>query len=983
MNYQRFVVFLVSLLMCVAIGVTVYYFMKDEEYIFLQTQEVNVNVGDKFALEYKHENPLDSTKIEWEIKNTDLVTYDEETGLFTAIAGGTTEIWLNTTRKDWKIQQCFVKIGDGSAENPTIISDVNGLQNIATNGHYILISDIDLQGQDWQPLCSAGAFAGELDGNGHTIKNLTVTANTGIVNAGLFGELTYKAYVHDLTLDTVNISGNIENVGAVAGTNKGLIEKVRATNVNLSSWKESTTPRIGGIAGVTFAYAEASATPVNYDTIGRIDRCEVSNATLYSGKNAHIGGLTARLEGGFVLNSFFVGSIVSATSADTVGAGIVVSMIATQNSNAKIKDNYAVVTFSNVAKKAGVVYANEFNAYKAPSTDTIISENIIWGQYFDATVCGDASVKAIVSTGYSNENEFNNRVSDGKIVASGVATSFLQMAGNDQTTIYSHTNYKGLEFFEKVYNYDFLITWKIEAGVNNGYPSLQMGGKADDAIINITGTEEPEEPIDPEDPIDTRSLLQRLQDCKEGETIALGDDLDWAYKNWEPVGTESAPFNGTFDGRGKVVSNIKIVDGSEFKGLFGVLGDKAKITNITFKNVKILNAEGFDYVGIVAGMNNGGTISNVTIENFEIVNGKNVGGVVGYNGGLVDGVKVINTDSTFKNININNNEVAKVGGIVGVNKGTVVSSKCLVELTVQKSGDSDTFVGGIIGDNSGYVNDVICKSNILSQANANRVGGIIGYNTGNVVSVAYKGSITAKTNSSNVYLGGIAGFNILNGRIEKSSVQGTFTAYNVGGLVAYNGNNETYISQCNVFDATLVGEQVGGFISTMSLGKMENCSVVATIRGNSSNAVKAGFAVVVAGGTDSKGKGDCARIENCFVGVTYEGEGTNWAETTSSIRVSLANSNAYKQGGFIKNCVYDSTLANGAKTQGGSTTLFGNNNSGNYDGNRYDNLDGRASTEDCYKASTYSKDNRNWDNVNIWSLGNASYPKVKTAKTID
>lgn len=985
MNYQKFVVFLVSLLMCVAVGVTVYYFMKDEEYIFLQTQEVNVNVGDKFKLDYTHENPLDSTEIKWEIKDKDLLTYDEETGMFTAIAGGTTEIWLDTTRKDWKIQQCYVKIGDGSEENPTIISSGDALKNIGTTGHYILISDIDLQGQNWAPLCSAGAFAGELNGNGHTIKNLTITANAVLGNAGLFGELTYRAYVHDLVLDTVTISGNIENVGAVAGTNCGLIEKVRVVNANLSSLRESTTPLIGGIAGITKANADGALSTelLNYNMFGRIDRCEVSNASLSSSKTAYIGGLTARLDGGFVLNSFFVGNIASAESVSTTGAGIVATMVATSKSNAKLKDNYAVVTFTNVAKKAGVVYQSNFSAY-VDGSGKVISENIIWGQYFDANVCNDPSVKAIVSTGYTNESDYNARVNDGKLVASGKSTSFLKMTDEGQDTIYSHTNYKGITFYEKSYNYDFSVTWKIDAQTNNGYPALVMGGKADDAIIAITGDEALEDPT-PEIIVDKRSLWQKLADCKEGEEIALAreDSIDWNFGDWEVIGTEDNPFNGTFNGNGATVKNIKIVAGSDYKGLFGVLGSKARITNITFENVKVVGADGFDYVGIVAGYNNGGVISGVTVKNFEIVGGKNVGGVVGYNKGIITETNVINTDSAYKNISINSNAVARVGGIAGLNKLTISDSKCTVELTVQKTDDSDTYVGGIAGENGGIIANSISKSNILAKSNVCRVGGIVGHNTATIAQVAYKGSITAKTDSSNAYVAGIAGFNILNGRIEKSSVQGTFTAYNVAGLVGYNANNETYISQCNVENTTLSGEQVGGFITTMSLGKMENCSVVATAKGLSEKSTKAGFAVVVAGGTDRKSNGNCARIENSFVAVKYEGEGTNWAETTSSIRVSLANSNALKQGGFIKNCIYDSTLAKGAKTQGGSTTIFGNNNSGNYDGNRYDNLDGRTSTEDCYLASTYSKDNRNWDNVNIWTLGSGEYPKVKTAKTID
>ncbi len=983
MNYQKFIVFLVSLLMCVAIGVTTYYFMKDEEYIFLQTQEVNVNVGEKFKLEFKHDNPLKSTKLSWEVQNKDLLSYDEESGVFTAKAGGTTEIWLNTTRRGWKVQRCFVKIGEGTAENPTIIKDFASLESIASDGHYILISDIDLQGKEWKPLCTTGAFSGELNGNGHTIKNLTITANAELVNAGLFGEISYTGYVHDLKLDAVNIGGNITNVGAVAGTNKGLIEKVSVTNAKLSSLRELSTAYIGGIAGVSYAYAESTDAALNYNMFGRIDRCEVTSAELFAKGSAKIGGLTARIEGGFVLNSYFVGKIATTQDSDAVGAGIAAQMVATQKSNAKVKDNYAVVTFESIKNKAGVVYSNDFSAYTESGTGKLISENIIWGQYFDATVCNDPSVKAIVATGYASETEFNLRVSDEKVVAKGVSTNYLKFAESGQEAIFSHRNYKGLEFFEKAYNYDFLVTWKMDAEANGGYPSLQMGGKADDGIINITGTEEPTEPDDPEDPIDNRTLLQKLQQCKEGETIALGADLDWAYKNWEPVGSDDKPFNGILDGRGKTISNITVVGGEGVKGLFGVLGSNAKIMNITFKNVKIVSADGIQYVGVIAGKNSGGTIVDVTIENYDITGGINIGAVVGLNGGIIENAKVINTDKTFKNINTNNNQVEKVGGIAAINKGTISSSSNSVELTIQKNDDSNTYVGGIAGETSGYISETTCTSSILSKAPSNRVGGIVGFNTGKINRVAYKGSITGNTDNNNNYVAGIAGYNVSGGQIEKSSAQGTLTGYNVAGLVGYNASNEARISQCNVSDMTLVGEQVGGLITTMSLGRMENCSVVATARGLSKDSTKAGFAVVVAGGTNASSKGDCARIENCFAGVKYEGEGKNWAETTSKVRVSLANSNALKQGGFIKNCIYDSTLAKGASTQGGSSTILGNNNSGNYDGNRYDNLDGRTSTENCYLASTYSKDNRNWDNTNIWTLGNGEYPKVKTAKTID
>ena len=60
------------------------------------------------------------------------------------------------------------------AEGPVEIADAAGLQAIADDpeGDYVLAADIDLGGIVWTPL----AFSGTLDGQGHTIYNLTVSA---------------------------------------------------------------------------------------------------------------------------------------------------------------------------------------------------------------------------------------------------------------------------------------------------------------------------------------------------------------------------------------------------------------------------------------------------------------------------------------------------------------------------------------------------------------------------------------------------------------------------------------------------------------------------------------------------------------------------------------------------------------------------------------------------------------------------------------
>ena len=980
MNYQRFVVFVVSLLTIVALGVTVYYFMKDEEFINLQTNEIYVNVGDTFKLSYQHDNPLDSTEIEWLVKNTDLISYDEQTNIFTALQAGETEIWLNTNRSGWTAQQCVVKIGDGTSENPFIIKSAeqlyNGLENVAegatANSSYILVADIDLNNpnETFVPLFSNSAFGGEFNGNGHTISNLTINSNVRIDYAGLFSRISSTGYVHDLVLNNVVIGGMVANVGAVAGENNGLIEKIQINNVTLSSTLESMTSNIGSVAGVSNAIVDSIGT-VDYNLIGRIDRCEVFNANLQGLRQSNIGGLTAVLNGGVVINSSFNG-VISSTVTGTTGAGIVAKMSATKNSNAKLKDNYAVVKFENVTNRAGILYSNDYSQY-TNNFGEVISENVIWGQYFDATVCGDPTVKAIVNTGYSDTNLYNTRVEDKILVAKGVSTTDIkeglkqgyQLVADGEGAgqfegMLSHVKYANNPAM-RPFNYDFTVVWTQSNDVNDGYPVLQMLGKSEDYFVNINGDagSTPIEPDDPDDPVDTRTIYERLAQCEEGESVVLAQDYDFGGAEWIPIGTESNPFNGVLDGRGLKIKNV-VINGQGLNevGLFGVLGKSAVIKNITFENITITNGE---YVGVVAGINNG-TIEDVTIQT---------------------------TADSSRELNVVTDNQLYAGGVVGVNNGSINRVESSISITVSTNSSNQFRIGGVAGYNKGFINDAAITSYIYSYAQENRVGGIVGYNESSIKYVAYKGSITCDMARNNNYVGGIAGYNVNSGMIEMSSVQGKLNGYNVGGLVGYNNNSAT-ISKNNVYNANITGERVGGLVSTMQNGRMENCSVVANLYGRSDSSIKGGFATYVMGSTNLTGSGDCARIELCFAATSFNGEGDNYAETSSPIRISLANSNGLKQAGFILKSIYDSDVAGDAITQGSSKAsggifegIFNNPNKGYSDGSNYNNLDGRTSTKDCKTSLTpFTTDNRNFDYTSVWSIGNGEYPTIIGVKTI-
>ena len=69
-----------------------------------------------------------------------------------------------------------------------------------------LEADIDFTGKEWK---NGIEFNGEINGNGYTIKNITLSlASTPKVvnNFGLFGVLASNSYVHDVSFENVNIT---------------------------------------------------------------------------------------------------------------------------------------------------------------------------------------------------------------------------------------------------------------------------------------------------------------------------------------------------------------------------------------------------------------------------------------------------------------------------------------------------------------------------------------------------------------------------------------------------------------------------------------------------------------------------------------------------------------------------------------------------------------------------------------------------------
>jgi len=176
------------------------------------------------------------------------------------------------------------------AQGYTIIKTADDLQALKDNlsGKYILMNDIDLSGYNWTAIgTKTNPFSGELNGNGHVIKNLQVddAAGNGI---GLFGVID-GANVSNVGLENADI--NVQNaVGILAGAAEAsIITNCYSTgSVRGAGW-------VGGLIGQI-----TNATTIN-------DCFSTANVT---GTSSQIGGLVGRLDSSSVSNSYAEGSVL-------------------------------------------------------------------------------------------------------------------------------------------------------------------------------------------------------------------------------------------------------------------------------------------------------------------------------------------------------------------------------------------------------------------------------------------------------------------------------------------------------------------------------------------------------------------------------------------------------------------------------------------------------------------------------------------------
>ena len=136
----------------------------------------------------------------------------------------------------------------GTAEELCLLSRDCVLDTRSAGITVLLTADIDLSGSDFEPI---PLFGGTFDGQGHTVRGLSVTADGS--SQGLFRRILPDGVVRNLRVSgCVTPGGVAENIGGIAGVCAGRIE-----NCSFSG-EVSGNKAVGGIAGSVLAGGSVS-----------------------------------------------------------------------------------------------------------------------------------------------------------------------------------------------------------------------------------------------------------------------------------------------------------------------------------------------------------------------------------------------------------------------------------------------------------------------------------------------------------------------------------------------------------------------------------------------------------------------------------------------------------------------------------------------------------------------------------------------------
>ncbi len=372
--------------------------------------------------------------------------------------------------------------GTGTAEDPYQIANGAQLAYLASSvnsgetyeeKNFVLTANIDLNGLPWTPIANSFSdallggsdyrvFAGNFDGNGYTISNVSIGSETTPFESdvfGLFGATEGK--ISNLNLDTVSIHGiaKIASIGAVVGFAGGLV----------------------GYSG------------------GSIENCHVTGLTMDMSAPSNVyaaaywvGGLVGALDGTQLINE----CSVSGSITEKAGKGSIGGLIGELGKAAKITYSRSNVTVNVKADSRGGADVGGFIGKGNGKTD---AETVIRNCYATGNVTGGAYTGGFAG-GFWGLNIKNCYASGNVSQAAAAMASFVGTDASDSAYYGSITNcfttgsVTGSSPFQYAFAEQSSATKRSE--ITNCYFAVENLGVKNQ---NESATEKPQEEMKTED----------------------------------------------------------------------------------------------------------------------------------------------------------------------------------------------------------------------------------------------------------------------------------------------------------------------------------------------------------------------------------------------------------------------------------------------------------------------------------------------------
>ncbi len=569
------------------------------------------------------------------------------------------------------------------------------------------------------------AFSSTLQGNGHTISNLTISGTDPV---GLFGISTSNTTITGVGLIDPSVSSSTDDgfAGGLVGFNNG--GTVRASYVIGGTVASSGADAfVGGLAGVnlgtinaSYSTAAVSATGTGapstgglvgvneltggtYVATGAIIASYAAASSVTGGTQACLSSTTARMglangEQGTVTNSYWDSTVC--TGGGGGGAGQATTALQTPTAygtGASIYANWNINVDGDTSTGAMTTGADDPWHFGANNQYPILQ--------YDRDAAG-IDWQRNPSLARKDYDANNNNLIDVTMLAQLNAMRY-DGDGDGAVTGASRFNYAA------------------------AFPGLTTGMGCPDGCIGY-------------------ELLANLDFDTGNDGDRTNDDYYNAGAGWTPIGTGTARFTGTFRGNGHTLSNLHInAPAATLQvGLFGVIN--GPVSGVGLPNASVTGAHNELFAGVLVGeLQPQGSVTaswatgSVT-SSSATSHVKRIGGLVGNNVGAVR--------ASYADVSVTADAAATqifVGGLVG-NTGTPdVPGAGAVEASyatgaVSGGTSAASYVGGLAGGLSGTPSITASYATGTVTAAGGNIGGLVGnVPSGATIIESYWDSITS------------------------------------------------------------------------------------------------------------------------------------------------------------------------------------------------------------------------------------------------